>query len=217
MNPETVTHPESRNIADALFSATRQKVLSLLFTQPDQDFSIGELIEKANAGSGAVQREVTRLAESGLVSVELKGRQKRYHANKKAPVFRELRSLVMKTLGPPDIVKKALQSIDSQLELALIYGSVAKHTDNADSDIDLMLVSDSLTLEDVFTALGPAEEELSRPVNPTLYTRQEFDKRREQDNPFLRKVLNGPHIVLKGLINEQRTTGEPGEGSETAS
>lgn len=191
------------SLADALFSGTRQKVLGLLFMQPDHDFSLAELIERAKAGSGAVQREIGRFVDSGLVTVEVKGRQKRYRANPESPIFPELCSLVAKTLGPAQVVKDALRAIDNEIDVALIYGSVAKNTDRADSDIDLMLVSDTLTLEDVFTALEPVEHDLSRPVNPTLYTRQEFEKRRANDNPFIRKVLNGPYLLLKGIIDEQ--------------
>ena len=194
------------SLADALFSGTRQKVLGLLFMQPDHDFSLAELIERAKAGSGAVQREIGRFVDSGLVTVEVKGRQKRYRANPESPIFPELCSLVAKTLGPAQVVKDAVRAIDNEIDVALIYGSVAKNTDRADSDIDLMLVSDTLTLEDVFTALEPAEQELSRPVNPTLYTRHEFEKRRANDNPFIRKVLNGPYLLLKGIIDEQGST-----------
>jgi len=188
-------------LADALFSQTRQKVLRLFFARGERDFSLKELIEQAEAGSGAVQRELARLVESGLVQVTLQGRQKRYKANPDSPVFPELSSLVSKLLGPEQQIEDALSSIDEKIDMALIYGSVAKKTDHANSDIDLMLVSDSLTLEEVFDALAPAETSLSRIINPTLYKREEFEKRLANNNPFLRKVLEGQYILLKGSIN----------------
>ncbi|RBW48593.1 transcriptional regulator [Marinobacter sp. F3R11] len=189
-------------LADALFSQTRQKVLRLFFAREERDFSIKELIEQAEAGSGAVQRELARLVDSGLVQVTLQGSQKRYRVNPDSPVFPELSSLVSKLLGPEQQVADALNSISDKIDLALIYGSVAKKTDHANSDIDLMLVSDSLTLEEVFEALEPAEAKLSRTINPTLYKQEEFEKRRANNNPFLRKVLDGQYILLKGSINE---------------
>lgn len=206
ISPMTTSTTSNSSLADALFSGTRQKVLGLLFMQPDQDFSMAELIERARAGSGAVQREISRLVDSGLVTVDIRGRQKRYRANQNAPIFPELCSLVAKTLGPAQFVSNALTPIESEIDVALIYGSVAKNTDRANSDIDLMLVSDTLTLEDVFATLEPVEQEMSRPVNPTLYTRHEFEKRRANDNPFIRKVLNGPYLLLKGIIDEQGST-----------
>jgi predicted nucleotidyltransferase len=197
-----VTISNRTGLADALFSQTRQKVLRLFFAGQERDFSVKELIEQAEAGSGAVQRELARLVDSGLVQVKLQGRLKRYRANPDSPVFSELSSLASKLLGPEQQVEDALNSISDKIDLALIYGSVAKRTDHANSDIDLMLVSDSLSLEEVFEALGPAESKLSRIINPTLYKQEEFKKRRVNKNPFLRKVLEGQYILLKGSINE---------------
>jgi hypothetical protein len=87
------------DIADALFSATQQRVLALLFGQPGRSFFTNELIGLVGAGSGAVQREVKRLVESGLVTVTRLGSQKHYQANPAAPIFEELRGIVTKTLG----------------------------------------------------------------------------------------------------------------------
>lgn len=197
-----VTTSNRTGLADALFSQTRQKVLRLFFARQERDFSVKELIEQAEAGSGAVQRELARLVDSGLVQVKLQGRQKRYRANPNSPIFPELLSLASKLLGPEQQVEDALNSISDEIDLALIYGSVAKRTDHANSDIDLMLVSDSLTLEEAFEALRPAEIKLSRTINPTLYKQEEFKKRRANKNSFLRKVLEGQYILLKGSINE---------------
>lgn len=203
----SATTSQRGGLADALFSTTRQKVLRLLFAEQGADYSIRDLIDRAEAGSGAVQRELARLVESGIVEVYLQGRQKRYRANPDSPIYAELSSLVAKLLGPEKQVEQALQTIGDKVELALIYGSVASQTEHANSDLDLMLVSDSLTLEDVFEALAPAEKSLSRTINPTLYTHKEFQKRLAERNPFLRKVLEGRYILLKGSINEQRSTG----------
>ena len=215
VNMPAVTRSNRTGLADALFSQTRQKVLRLFFACQERDFSVKELIEQAEAGSGAVQRELLRLVDSGLVQVKLQGRQKRYRANPDSPVFPELSSLASKLFGPGQQVEDALNSISDKIDLALIYGSVAKRTDHANSDIDLMLVSDSLTLEEVFEVLGPAEIKLSRTINPTLYKQEEFKKRRANKNPFLRKVLGGQYKLLKGGINECRSTGEPGSYTQT--
>ena len=211
-----VTTLDRTGLADALFSATRQKVLRLFFMKPESDFSIKELIDQAEAGSGAVQRELARLVDSGLVQVNLQGRQKRFKANPDSPVYPELSSLVSKLLGPERQVEDALKPISDRIDLALIYGSVAKRTDHANSDIDLMLVSDALTLEDVYEALGAAEINLSRTINPTLYKREEFKKRRANNNPFLRKVLEGQYILLKGSVNESESSGKSGPDTQTA-
>ena len=185
-------------MADALFTATQQRVLSLLFGQPERSFFTKELIDLAGGGSGAVQRELARLQQSGLVVQTVLGNQKHYQANVQAPIFAELRGIVGKMLGPADALRQALAPIAAEVRLALLYGSVARRSDTAHSDFDLLLVSDTLTLEQVYAALAPAEQQLGRPVSPTLYTSAEFRKRLEQGNPFLTKILAGNTIALIG-------------------
>lgn len=188
-------------LADALFSATQQRVMALLFGQPERSFFTNELIGLVGAGSGAVQREVRRLVESGLVTVTRIGSQKHYQANPAAPIFDELRSIVTKTLGPAEALRAALLPLGDKVRLALVYGSVAKHSDTAHSDIDLLIVSDVLTLEQVYSALTSVEQRLGRHVSPTLYTVAEFHRRRTGGNPFLTKVLAGETIRLTDDID----------------
>ncbi|MDP2025518.1 nucleotidyltransferase domain-containing protein [Sulfuriferula sp.] len=188
--------PACTGIADALFSATQQRVLALLFGQPGRSFFTNELIGLVGAGSGAVQREVRRLVESGLVTVTRLGSQKHYQANPAAPIFEELRGIVTKTLGSAEVLRAALLPLGDTVRLALLYGSVAKGSDTAHSDIDLLLVSDALTLEQVYTALTLVEQQLGRRVSPTLYSVAEFRRRRAGNNPFLTKVLAGATIRL---------------------
>lgn len=190
--------PARISVADALFTTTQQRVLALLFGQPDRSFFTKELIDLAGSGSGAVQRELVRLRDSGLVSQTTLGNRKHYQANPAAPIFGELCGIAAKMLGPADTLREALSGIADELQLALLYGSVAARRDAAHSDFDLLLVSDTLTLEQVYAVLAPAEARLGRPVNPTLYTRSEFDKRLQQRNPFLAKLLAGATIPLVG-------------------
>ena len=190
--------PARTSVADALFTATQQRVLSLLFGQPERSFFTKELIDLAGSGSGAVQRELGRLQQSGLVVQTLIGNQKHYQANVQAPIYAELRGIVAKVLGPADTLRETLAPIADEVRLALLYGSVAKRSDTARSDFDLLLVSDTLTLEQVYAGLAPAEQQLGRPVSPTLYTSTEFNRRLEQGNPFLTRLLAGDTITLIG-------------------
>ena len=188
-------------LADALFTSTQQRVLALLFGQPNRSFFVTELVALADSGSGAVQRELARLARSKLVTVTKLGNQKHFQANKDSPLFDELCSIINKTVGLQEPVRAALDSLAGKINLALIYGSIAKQSDTATSDVDLLLVSDQLTLEEIYSTLAPVEKLLDRSVNPTLYTRKEFDQRRKTNNAFVSRVLNGPTIVLIGSVD----------------
>jgi len=186
------------SLAGVLFSGTQQRVLGLLFGQPDRSFFATELIGLARAGSGSVQRELQRLAESGLVTVKRIGNQKHYQANRAAPIFEELRGIAVKTLGPSEALREALAPLSNRVRAAWVYGSIAKGTDRAQSDIDVLIVADSLALEEVYKALHPAETKMGRKISPTLYTSREFERRRTARNPFLTKVLAGDRILLIG-------------------
>lgn len=194
-------------MADALFSSTQQRVLGLLFGQPQRSFFATEIIRRVEAGTGAVQRELKKLADCGLVTVSRVGNQKHYQANEAAPIYEELCALIRKTVGLAEPLRQALEPAGMTIEMALVYGSVAKGTANAASDVDLLLVSDSLTLEAVFGLLETVENTLGRRVNPTLYTRREFHRRLEANDSFLKRVLAGEKIMLIGtLADESRRT-----------
>ncbi len=188
-------------LADALFTSTQQRVLALLFGQPNRTFFVTEVVTLANSGRGAVQRELARLAHSHLVKVSKVGNQKHYQANRNSPLFDELRSIIEKTVGLQEPLRAALEVLSSKVHLALIYGSIAKQSDTADSDVDLLLVSDDLTLEEVYAALAPAEKVLDRRVNPMLYSSRDFSQRRKSRNAFLSRVFDGPTIVLSGSVD----------------
>ena len=188
----------SANLSDALFTATQQRVLGCLFGQPGRSFSISELIQTTGAGSGAVQRELARLAGSGLLSVKHVGKQKLYRANPDSPIHDELVAIVRKTFGLAMPLRDALMPLADRLHAAFVFGSVAKGSDTASSDIDLMLVSDALTYADAMATLHPLMERLGREINPTLYTRAELRKRIAEGNSFVTRVLAQPRLWLIG-------------------
>ena len=199
--PGRTGSPGVSALADALFTSTQQRVLALLFGQPDREFFVTEIIALAGSGRGAVQRELARLAGSGLAVVTRVGNRKHYRANQESPLFDEICSIVRKTVGLEASIRRALEPLADKLVLALLFGSVARRTDTAASDIDLLLVSDDLMLEAVYTALAPAEDQLGRRVSPTLYTSAEFQTRRTAKAGFLPAILKGPHIVFVGSLD----------------
>lgn len=180
------------------FPKVRQRVLAVLFGNPDRSFYANEVIGLAQSGTGAVQRELAALLEAGLLLMTRRGNQKHFQANTAAPVFAELRGLVLKTMGPADVLRAALAPLESQINAAFVYGSVARQQDTAQSDIDVLIVSATLGYADVFGALESATAQLGRKVNPTRYSPDELTKRIAQDNAFVTRVLQQPKIWLIG-------------------
>jgi predicted nucleotidyltransferase len=189
-------------LADALFTTTQQRVLGLLFGLPDRSFFANEIITLTGSGSGAVQRELARLEASALVTTRWIGNQKHYQANKDSPIFYPLWSIVQNTVGVAGPLQSALHPLASQIVAAFVYGSVAKQSDTAASDIDLMIISDSLTYADVFAALEVIAPKLQRQVNPTVLTRNELAKRVTAKESFITRVLAQPKIWLQGEGND---------------
>lgn len=199
----------SNSLADALFSKVRQRVLAVLFGTPDRSFYTNEIIGLVKSGAGAVQRELADLSAAGLLTVRKQGNQKHYQANVESPVYEELRSIVLKTSGLADVLRAALLPLAPQIELAFVFGSLAKQQDNINSDVDLLVVSDTLGYGDVFGALEAASQTLRRTINPAIYTRADFVARQQGDNAFMTRVMQQPKIWL--ISQEESATHEPAQ------
>jgi predicted nucleotidyltransferase len=189
---------EAGGLASALFSNVQQRVLALLFGRPDTSFYTSEIVRTLRSGTGAVERELARLEQSGLISVEWIGNQKHYRANRDTPIFHELHGIVQKTVGLRDPIRRALQSYSDRIEVAFVYGSVAKQTDTTRSDIDLMVIGDNLVYSDLYSGLQEAEKIVARPINPTILDMREWRRKLSAKNSFIEKISRQPKIFIFG-------------------
>lgn len=192
-------------LASALFTPVQQRVLGLLFGQPKRRFQSAELIRLAASGTGAAHRVLQRLTNSGLVTVTAIGNQKHYQANPDSPVYRELSALVRKTAGLAYPVAEALRPLTDQITAAFVYGSAARGHDRADSDIDLMVVSDGLRYPDLISALAAAEKTLGRTINPHLMNSTEW-RRKRADTGFAARISEQPQLYVIGSKDELEAT-----------
>lgn len=195
------------SIANALFSDSQSRVYQWLFGQPEREFHLSELRRLTGLGSASLQRELNRLAKAGLVRSQRVGNLRRFQANPQSPVYGELVGLTRKTLGIEPMLREALLPLVPDLQSAWIYGSVAKQTDTAQSDIDVMLVGRNLRLAKVLELLVPLEAQLGRKINPTCYTPAEFKRRRAEADSFVNRVLAQPVLELVGNAREPASAG----------
>ncbi|TMH39440.1 MAG: transcriptional regulator [Betaproteobacteria bacterium] len=187
-------------IADALFSDSQSRVFRWLFGQPARSYHLSELRRLTRLGSASLQRELNKLADAGLVHSERLGNLRTFQANAESPVYEELVTLTRKTLGVEPMLRQAVEPLAPKVDAAFIYGSVAKGTDKAKSDIDVMLVGKNLTLSKVLELVVPLEAQLGRKINPTLLTSAEFKRRRADRDSFVNRVLAQPTIPLIGDV-----------------
>lgn len=197
-------------LSDALFSKVQRCVLGLLYGNPDRSFYANELFRLAGSGTGAVVRELTKLTVFGLVTVKKIGNQKHYQANRDAPIFDELRGIVLKTFGMADVLRQGLLPISDKITVAFIYGSVAKGTDTTQSDIDVLLMGDDITYPEVYSALMTVERQLGRKINPSVYNKKDMLRKLKENNSFLTRIITQSKIFLIGSERELPETGQPG-------
>jgi uncharacterized protein len=185
----------------SLFGHTRSALLAMLFGHADQSFYVRQLVRAVGAGHGALQRELKHLTEMGLVLRRTQGNQVLYQANSQSPIFSEVKSLITKTVGIHDVIRSALVSLGSEIQIAFVYGSVARQKERADSDVDLMVLGNA-SFSDVVSALGPAQTALGREINPTLFPVSEFRSKLAAGNHFLRSVMKEKRLFVLGTDNE---------------
>lgn len=199
--PEMGTPPRKAapgGLAGALFTPVQQRVLGLLFGQPERRFQSAEIIKLAAGGTGAAHRQLRRLEDVGLVVARREGSQKYYQANPASPIFPELHGLIVKTVGVVEPLRAALAPLADAIHAAFVFGSVAKQSDRADSDLDLLIVSERVTYPDAYQALQETEHRLARAINPTVMTRAEWQRKRSASDSFARRVASQPKLFVIG-------------------
>ena len=184
-------------IATTLFGKTRRKVLAQLFLEPQRGFRLRELARLTGVSSGSVQHELRQLVAADIAAREEKSGLVRYRANPRCPVFDELRTIVEKTSGIEDLVREALAPASKKIGFAFIYGSIAKGSNRARSDLDLLVVG-SIEFAELVRLLAPAEDRIGREISPRLFSEKEYHQRLKRRDRFLTAVMAGPRIVILG-------------------
>lgn len=194
---------KQNSISETLFGKVRCAVLALLFAHPDEGFYLRQIEKMISTSHGAVHRELGKLVKIGLVLRTGRGNQVYYQANRKSPVFDEIRGLMVKTTGVADVLRNALAPIADQIDAAFIYGSVARGTENAESDVDVMIIGD-VSFGEVVTSISQAEEQLRREINPFVFTASELEQRIRDKEHFMTSVMQEPRIMLIGDDDDLR-------------
>jgi predicted nucleotidyltransferase len=192
-------------LSDTLFGRTRGAVLAVLFGHVGESYYLRQLARMTAIALGPVQRELRQLVDAGLVTRKTLGATILYSANEASPVFAEMRSLVAKTVGIHDVLHTALHPLESKINLAFVYGSVARSGESHQSDIDLMIVG-RVHFADVVERIAEAQKTLNREINPTVYTVKEFTSKVRGN--FLKTVLGEKKLFVIGDENVLRELGQ---------
>ena len=188
-------------MGQGLFGRTRAAVLAVLYGHVDQSFYLRQLVRAVGAGHGALQRELQHLTDMGLILRKTQGNQVLYRANSQSPIFSEIKGLITKTVGIHDVIRSSLASFAPEIQIAFVYGSIARQQERANSDVDLMVVGNT-PFGEVVSALGPAQRTLGREINPNVFAADEFRTKLASGNHFLRSVMKEKKLFVLGTENE---------------
>jgi predicted nucleotidyltransferase len=185
----------------ALVSPTRQAILSATFLRPEKSWYLSELAAHLGTRPSSLQRDVNSLVRVGIFEKRVDGRRIFVKPNEESPIFPEIRGLIEKTSGIVPMLRDAANGLKKKVRWGFIYGSVARGEEGAGSDVDLMLIGDASTLE-LAPILRRIEKTVARPINPTIFTEDDFLRNFAQKNHFLLTVMRRKKIMLKGTEDE---------------
>jgi DNA-binding transcriptional ArsR family regulator len=188
-------------LLSALFNATTQGVLGATVLRPTKEWYLSDLASHLGVGPSSLQRTLSELSRSGILTRRKSGNRVYYRADPACPILGELSGILTKTAGIAEPLRDALTPLAGRISLAFIHGSVAESRERSESDIDLIIVGDAAN-GDVALALRPLQERLGRQVNFTRYTSREFVAKVSNGHHFLTSVLKKPRIFLIGGEHE---------------
>jgi predicted nucleotidyltransferase len=181
-------------------SKTRKELFRLYFTNAEQGYYLRELERILDIPVSMIRRELVNLEKTGMYISKKRGNQTYYYLNKNYPLFDELRSIVAKTIGVQGLIKKSLKNL-KHVDVAFIYGSFARNEAKASSDIDLLIIG-NVDDRKMNSKIHQLEDKLKREINYTIYSMDEFKKKKKSKNPFIMDVMENPKIFLIGEHNE---------------
>ncbi len=184
-----------------LFPGYRRRVLGMLLLHPEESLHGREIARRGGLPAGTLTRELKRLAGAGLLNCERRGNQLLYSANRQSPIFEELAGILRKTSGLADVVAEALAPLTDHIEVALIFGSVARGTETRASDVDVLIIG-AVDYGSVIDALYPAQQRLAREINPKVFTRREWNAKLKEKSAFVLEILSRERIFLIGGEHE---------------
>ncbi|NWG31034.1 MAG: winged helix-turn-helix transcriptional regulator [Rhodocyclaceae bacterium] len=195
-----------QSLSNILFPDYRRRVMELLLLHPERSAHVREIARLTGTSAGTLHKELSRLAEAGILQRNGQGRQVYYAANRSCPIFEELASILRKTSGLADVLREALAPVADRLRAALVFGSVAKGTEQAGSDVDVLVVGD-VGFAEIVRLMHPAQSTIGREINPKVFSPDEWQARLAAKDPFALDVLVNPKILLIGNGHDHAEVG----------
>jgi predicted nucleotidyltransferase len=191
-------------LSGILSSRVRAEIFRLLFGLNEKELHMREMERQAALSLGTIRQDLQKLVKLDLVKARRDGNRLYYRANTDHPLFPEIRNLVLKTAGLVEVIKSALDR--EGIEVAFIFGSLARSKERAASDVDLMVIG-TIGLRSLSSRLAGVSEQIGREINPHALSIEEFRRRKQNGNHFLSNVLESPKLFIIGSENDLEAMG----------
>jgi predicted nucleotidyltransferase len=190
-----------RSIAPAVLpifrTQTQGEILALVLEDPEREWTVSELADATGAALTTIQSEIARLELGNLLTSRKVGRTRLVRANTHNPITTPLTQVVLLSFGPKIVIAQEFASL-KPLHL-IIFGSWAARISGiagkTPSDIDVLIVSDSVKRPEVYEAAERAQERLGRPVNPVIRSTATWQS--PSSDPLLDELLRRPYIEVR--------------------
>jgi predicted nucleotidyltransferase len=193
--------PLPKQPINLMFNASRRQLLAQLLLRPGEHFHVRELARMTGISAGTLHRELSAMAEAGVLLREHAGNQVRYQANQACPLYKELAAIFRKTLGLAGLFNDALAPLAGKITSAFVFGSVASGEQGPNSDVDVLILGAAELLE-VVKALATVGEMLGREINPVVMPVAKFLDQLDEQERFAARVCAEPKIFLLGTEDE---------------
>lgn len=191
-------------LSGILSSRVRAEIFRLLFGLNEKELHMREMERQAALSLGTIRQDLQKLVKLDLVKARRDGNRLYYRANTENPLFPEIRNLVLKTAGLVEVIKSALDR--EGIEVAFIFGSLARSKERAGSDVDLMVIG-TIGLRSLSGRLAGGSEQIGREINPHVLSIEEFRRRKQNGNHFLSNVIASPKLFIIGSENDLEAMG----------
>lgn len=205
----------SSSLSEILFKDYRRRVLALLLMHPDKHYHVREIARLTNTVAGTLHKELSRLEQAGILKKEQIGNLVQYSADKHCPIFEELSNILKKTTGAVEVLAEALSPLAADIDIALVFGSVASDKMTSASDVDLLVIG-KVKFADVVKAVYPCQEVLQREINPKIFTHRKWQQLILNKDSFAKDIVRKPKLFILGTENELRQANRENTGSHRA-
>lgn len=183
-------------------SKTKREILTFFIVHPDERFYHFDLAKRLHLPSSGVHTELKKLEIIGFLKSEKEASIRFYWLDKDFAIYPELKGIILKTMGVAEEIRNNLEKLGS-IDVAFIYGSVAKNLEDAKSDIDLMVIGDP-NMDTLTEAVVKAEGNLAREINYTVYDPEEWRQKVSEKRAFTQDVYTNKKIFIIGNEDELR-------------